>query len=50
MVDVALLLIAACKEVRSVLAVVWSGVRELAEHYHEQLGGFGLTMAPLEQA
>ena len=35
---------------RSGRAVVWSGVRELAEHYHEQLGGFGLTMAPLEQA
>ena len=31
-------------------AIVWSGVRELAEHYHDQLGGFGLTMAPLEQA
>jgi ATP-dependent Clp protease adaptor protein ClpS len=30
-------------------AVVWSGVRELAEHYHAQLGDFGLTMAPLEQ-
>ncbi len=28
-------------------AVVWSGHRERAEHYHEQLGGFGLTMAPL---
>jgi ATP-dependent Clp protease adaptor protein ClpS len=28
-------------------AVVWSGVRERAEHYHEQLAGFGLTMAPL---
>ena len=24
---------------RSGRAVVWSGVRELAEHYHEQLGG-----------
>jgi ATP-dependent Clp protease adaptor protein ClpS len=31
-------------------AVVWSGVKELAEHYHDQLAGFGLTMAPLEQA
>jgi ATP-dependent Clp protease adaptor protein ClpS len=31
-------------------AIVWSGVKELAEHYHEQLAGFGLTMAPLEQA
>jgi ATP-dependent Clp protease adaptor protein ClpS len=29
-------------------AIVWSGNRELAEHYHEQLSGFGLTMAPLE--
>jgi ATP-dependent Clp protease adaptor protein ClpS len=34
---------------RSGRAIVWSGVRELAEHYHEQLAGFGLTMAPLEQ-
>ena len=31
-------------------AIVWSGNRELAEHYWEQLNGFGLTMAPLEQA
>ena len=31
-------------------AIVWSGNRELAEHYHEQLGGFGLTMAPLERS
>jgi len=31
------------------LAVVWSGHLELAEMYHEQLGGFGLTMAPLER-
>ena len=31
-------------------AIVWSGVKELAEHYHDQLAGFGLTMAPLEQA
>jgi ATP-dependent Clp protease adaptor protein ClpS len=31
-------------------AIVWSGNRELAEHYWEQLSGFGLTMAPLEQA
>jgi ATP-dependent Clp protease adaptor protein ClpS len=29
-------------------ATVWSGDREPAELYHEQLGGFGLTMAPLE--
>jgi len=35
---------------RSGRAVVWSGSREVAEHYHEQLAGFGLTMAPLEQA
>jgi ATP-dependent Clp protease adaptor protein ClpS len=34
---------------RSGRAVVWSGARELAEHYHAQLEGFGLTMAPLEQ-
>jgi len=30
-------------------AVVWSGHRELAELYHSQLVGCGLTMAPLEQ-
>ena len=30
-------------------AVVWSGHREQAELYHEQLGSQGLTMAPLEQ-
>jgi ATP-dependent Clp protease adaptor protein ClpS len=30
-------------------AIVWSGQRELAEHYWEQLNGRGLTMAPLEQ-
>jgi ATP-dependent Clp protease adaptor protein ClpS len=34
---------------RSGLAVVWSGHRELAEHYWEELRGLGLTMAPLEQ-
>jgi len=28
-------------------AVVWSGHRERAEHYWEQLAGHGLTMAPL---
>jgi ATP-dependent Clp protease adaptor protein ClpS len=28
-------------------AVVWSGQREQAELYWEQLSGFGLTMAPL---
>jgi ATP-dependent Clp protease adaptor protein ClpS len=30
-------------------AIVWSGARELAEHYWEQLGERRLTMAPLEQ-
>jgi ATP-dependent Clp protease adaptor protein ClpS len=30
-------------------AIVWSGARELAEHYWEQLKGAGLTMAPLER-
>lgn len=30
-------------------AIVWSGHREQAEHYWEQLAGRGLTMAPLEQ-
>ena len=30
-------------------AVVWSGHRELAELYHSQLEGHGLTMAPLER-
>jgi ATP-dependent Clp protease adaptor protein ClpS len=30
-------------------AIVWSGPKEPAEHYWEQLGGRGLTMAPLEQ-
>ena len=29
-------------------AVVWSDEREQAELYWEQLGGFGLTLAPLE--
>jgi ATP-dependent Clp protease adaptor protein ClpS len=29
-------------------AIVWSGDRELAELYHSQLEGHGLTMAPLE--
>ncbi|WP_320669611.1 ATP-dependent Clp protease adaptor ClpS [Patulibacter defluvii] len=32
------------------LAVVWTGHKELAEHYWEQLRDAGLTMAPLEQA
>jgi ATP-dependent Clp protease adaptor protein ClpS len=30
-------------------AVVWSGHRELAELYHAQLDGYGLTLAPLER-
>ena len=30
-------------------AVVWAGHRELAELYHSQLEGDGLTMAPLER-
>ncbi len=30
-------------------AIVWSGSREPAEHYWEQLNDAGLTMAPLEQ-
>jgi len=30
-------------------AVVWTGPREPAEHYWEQLKDAGLTMAPLEQ-
>jgi ATP-dependent Clp protease adaptor protein ClpS len=32
------------------LAIVWSGHRELAEHYWDELRAAGLTMAPLEQA
>jgi ATP-dependent Clp protease adaptor protein ClpS len=31
------------------LAVVWTGHKELAEHYWELLAHAGLTMAPLEQ-
>ncbi len=31
-------------------AIVWTGMREPAEHYWEQLAGAGLTMAPLEEA
>ena len=31
-------------------AIVWTGQKEPAEHYWEQLAGAGLTMAPLEQA
>ena len=34
---------------RAGLALVWSGHKELAEHYWEQLSVAGLTMAPLEQ-
>lgn len=30
-------------------AIVWSGHKEQAELYWAQLGGCGLTMAPLEQ-
>jgi ATP-dependent Clp protease adaptor protein ClpS len=30
-------------------AIVWTGPKEVAEHYWEQLEGAGLTMAPLEQ-
>jgi ATP-dependent Clp protease adaptor protein ClpS len=30
------------------LAVVWSGHKERAELYHEQLVSYGLTLAPLE--
>ena len=31
-------------------AIVWSGEREQAELYWEQLSGHGLTMAPLESS
>jgi len=31
------------------LAIVWTGHREAAELYWDQLSGAGLTMAPLEQ-
>ena len=34
---------------RSGLAIVWTGHREAAELYWDQLSGAGLTMAPLEQ-
>jgi len=30
-------------------AIVWSGHQELAELYHAQLKGYGLTLAPLER-
>jgi len=32
------------------LAIVWTGHKELAEHYWHQLHDAGLTMAPLEPA
>jgi ATP-dependent Clp protease adaptor protein ClpS len=35
---------------QSGLAIVWTGHKELAEHYWEQLRDAGLTMAPLEQS
>jgi ATP-dependent Clp protease adaptor protein ClpS len=35
---------------RSGRAVVWSGEKERAELYHEQLQGFGLTLAPLSSS
>ena len=31
-------------------AIVWSGLKEQAELYWEQLVGHGLTLAPLEQS
>ena len=31
-------------------AIVWSGPREPAEHFWQQLEAAGLTMAPLERA
>jgi len=31
-------------------AVVWSGQKEPAEHYWDQLRDFGLTMGPLESS
>jgi ATP-dependent Clp protease adaptor protein ClpS len=31
-------------------AIVWSGTKEQAELYWEQLAGHGLTLAPLEQS
>ncbi|MBS1883240.1 MAG: ATP-dependent Clp protease adaptor ClpS [Actinobacteria bacterium] len=31
-------------------AIVWTGPREPAEHYWDQLDAAGLTMAPLERA
>ena len=37
------------KKAMSSQAVVYSGHKEPAEHYWEQLKGAGLTMAPLER-
>ena len=31
-------------------AIVWSGHKEVAEHYWQQLRGRGLTMSPLERS
>ena len=31
-------------------AIVWSGNKEVAEHYWQQLQGHGLTMSPLERS
>jgi ATP-dependent Clp protease adaptor protein ClpS len=31
-------------------AIVWSGHKEVAEHYWQQLQGHGLTMSPLERS
>jgi len=31
-------------------AIVWSGSKEVAEHYWQQLQGHGLTMSPLERS
>jgi ATP-dependent Clp protease adaptor protein ClpS len=30
-------------------AIVWSGHKEVAEHYWQQLHAYGLTMSPLER-
>jgi ATP-dependent Clp protease adaptor protein ClpS len=30
--------------------IVWSGHKEVAEHYWQQLQGHGLTMSPLERS
>ena len=31
-------------------AIVWSGHKEVAEHYRQQLQGHGLTLSPLERS